>query len=111
MSQELHDEFGQSLTAIKVMAITAAHQNADTVKISTSITEICNHLMAVVRADFRMLLTAGDKIELIGESLTGRADDSTLSGIEAGYRGDGFIHAWHRRAGNHAVSFSVIAKR
>jgi hypothetical protein len=66
--------------------------------------------MAVVRADFRMLLSAGDKIELIGEALR-RAYDSTLSGIEAEYRGDEFIHAWHRRAGNHTVSFSVIAKR
>ncbi len=33
LSQELHDEFGQSLTAIKVMAVTAAHEKADTKKL------------------------------------------------------------------------------
>lgn len=55
LSQELHDEFGQSLTAIKVMAVTAAHQNADTGKISASITEICDHLIAVVRSMMQQL--------------------------------------------------------
>ncbi|MGR8981711.1 MAG: LapD/MoxY N-terminal periplasmic domain-containing protein, partial [Gammaproteobacteria bacterium] len=30
LAQELHDELGQSLTAIKVMAVTTAQQNADT---------------------------------------------------------------------------------
>ena len=55
LSQELHDEFGQSLTAIKVMAVTAAHQKADTVKITSSITEICDHLMTVVRSMMQQL--------------------------------------------------------
>lgn len=55
LSQELHDEFGQSLTAIKVMAVTAAHRNADTGKITSSITEICDHLMAVVRSMMQQL--------------------------------------------------------
>jgi len=50
LAQELHDELGQSLTAIKVMAVTVPHQKADIPKISTSIVEICNHLMAVVRS-------------------------------------------------------------
>ncbi|WKJ88799.1 histidine kinase [Methylomonas montana] len=55
LSQELHDEFGQSLTAIKVMAVTAAHQKADTAKITASITEICDHLMTVVRSMMQQL--------------------------------------------------------
>ena len=55
LSQELHDELGQSLTAIKVMAVTAKHSQADVVKISGSITEICDHLMTVVRSMMQQL--------------------------------------------------------
>ncbi|MCK4842906.1 MAG: histidine kinase [Methylococcales bacterium] len=55
LSQELHDEFGQSLTAIKVMAVTASHKDSDTKKITTSITEICDHLMIVVRSMMKQL--------------------------------------------------------
>jgi two-component system sensor histidine kinase UhpB len=55
LSQELHDEFGQSLTAIKVMAVTAAHEESDTQKITASIIEICDHLMTVVRSMMREL--------------------------------------------------------
>nr|WP_305910253.1 histidine kinase [Methylomarinum sp. Ch1-1]MDP4521731.1 histidine kinase [Methylomarinum sp. Ch1-1] len=55
LSQELHDELGQSLTAIKVMAATAAHRNADTPKITQSITEICDHLITVVRSMMQQL--------------------------------------------------------
>ncbi len=55
LSQELHDEFGQSLTAIKVMAVTAAHEKADTGKITISIIEICDHLMTVVRSMMQQL--------------------------------------------------------
>ncbi len=49
LSQELHDELGQSLTAIKVMAITANHKNADRVKIMEEITRVCDHLITIVR--------------------------------------------------------------
>ena len=50
LAQELHDELGQSLTAIKVMAVTAPHEKADITKISSAIVETCNHLMGVVRS-------------------------------------------------------------
>lgn len=55
LSQELHDEFGQSLTAIKVLATTAAHGKSDTQKITASITEICDHLITVVRTMMKNL--------------------------------------------------------
>ncbi|MDD2758897.1 MAG: histidine kinase [Methylomonas sp.] len=55
LSQELHDEFGQSLTAIKVMAATAAKQNTDTVKISAAISEVCDHLVEVLRSMMQQL--------------------------------------------------------
>ena len=55
LSQELHDEFGQSLTAIKVMAVTAAHEKSDTKTITVSIVEICDHLMTVVRSMMKQL--------------------------------------------------------
>jgi len=55
LSQELHDEFGQSLTAIKVMAVTAAHETSDTKKITSSIIEICDHLMTVVQSMMKQL--------------------------------------------------------
>ncbi|NOV28994.1 histidine kinase [Methylomonas sp. EFPC1] len=55
LSQELHDEFGQSLTAIKVMAVTAAHRKADAAKITATIAEICDHLMTVVRSMMQQL--------------------------------------------------------
>ncbi|NOR72176.1 MAG: histidine kinase [Methylomarinum sp.] len=55
LSQELHDEFGQSLTAIKVMAVSAAHEKSDTAKITASMIEICDHLMTVVRSMMKQL--------------------------------------------------------
>jgi len=55
LSQELHDEFGQSLTAIKVMAVTAAQRRNDIDQITTSIRSICDHLMTVVRSMMQQL--------------------------------------------------------
>lgn len=58
LSQELHDELGQSLTAIKVMAVTAsrAQVGALGVKQATeSIVSICDHLMTVVRSMMHQL--------------------------------------------------------
>ncbi len=55
LSQELHDELGQSLTAIKVMAVTAAHKQTDTQKITDSIITICDHLVMVVRSMMQQL--------------------------------------------------------
>lgn len=55
LSQELHDEFGQSLTAIKVMAITATRQPTDTLKINNTISGICDHLMSVLRSMMQQL--------------------------------------------------------
>ena len=55
LSQELHDELGQSLTAIKVMAVTVAHPKADIGRISMSIATICDHLMTVVRSMMQQL--------------------------------------------------------
>ena len=55
LSQELHDELGQSLTAIKTMAITATHKKSDIKKITTSIVDICDHLTTVVRSMMKQL--------------------------------------------------------
>lgn len=55
LSQELHHELGQSLSAIKVMAVTAAHEKADIKKTTESIISICDHLMTVVRSMMHQL--------------------------------------------------------
>ncbi|MCQ8129723.1 ATP-binding protein [Methylomonas rivi] len=55
LSQELHDEFGQSLTAIKVMAVTASRPNADVGKITATVSEICDHLTLVLRSMMQQL--------------------------------------------------------
>jgi two-component system sensor histidine kinase UhpB len=62
LSQELHDELGQSLTAIKVMAVTAERSQAVAtekrvnIKQSTdAIISVCDHLMTVVRSMMHQL--------------------------------------------------------
>ncbi len=57
LSQELHDELGQSLTAIKVMAVTAGRSTADAMVTQTtdSIVAVCDHLMIVVRSMMHQL--------------------------------------------------------
>jgi two-component system sensor histidine kinase UhpB len=55
LSQELHDELGQSLTAIKVMAVTARHKKADIKQTTDAIISVCDHLMTVVRSMMHQL--------------------------------------------------------
>lgn len=64
LSQELHDELGQSLTAIKVMAVTArrsqdgamrSHAGAMGTRPTDAIISICDHLMTVVRSMMHQL--------------------------------------------------------
>ncbi len=62
LSQELHDELGQSLTAIKVMAVTtersqsvATETHANIKQSTDAIISICDHLMTVVRSMMHQL--------------------------------------------------------
>jgi two-component system sensor histidine kinase UhpB len=62
LSQELHDELGQSLTAIKVMAVTAGRSQtgamgarSDIKQTTDSIISVCDHLMTVVRSMMHQL--------------------------------------------------------
>lgn len=55
MSRELHDEMGQSLTAVKAMAVASKQTNANVQGIADSIIDICNHLSVVVRSMMRTL--------------------------------------------------------
>lgn len=55
MSRELHDEMGQSLTAIKAMAVAVRQPAADSAAAGTAIIEVCNHLSGVVRSMMRTL--------------------------------------------------------
>jgi two-component system sensor histidine kinase UhpB len=55
MSRELHDEMGQSLTAIKAMAVTCQQADTDVKTVASSIVDICDHLSVVVRSMMRTL--------------------------------------------------------
>jgi len=55
MSRELHDEMGQSLTAVKAMAVATKQPQARINEIADSIIDICNHLSVVVRSMMRTL--------------------------------------------------------
>lgn len=55
LAKELHDEMGQSVTAIKAMAVTGKQANADIVTINNSIISICDRLFMVVRSMMRNL--------------------------------------------------------
>ncbi|NOQ37234.1 MAG: histidine kinase [Methylococcaceae bacterium] len=55
LAQELHDELGQSLTAIKVMAVASKKDDARQVEIYQSIVSICDHLFTVVRSMMKTL--------------------------------------------------------
>jgi two-component system sensor histidine kinase UhpB len=55
LAQELHDELGQSVTAIKVMAVTAARTPDQSKQSTDAIIHTCNHLMTVVRSMMHQL--------------------------------------------------------
>jgi two-component system sensor histidine kinase UhpB len=55
LAQELHDELGQSLTAIKMMAASANRKGVKVSKITGSIVTICDDLINVVRSIMKQL--------------------------------------------------------
>ncbi len=55
MSRELHDEMGQSITAIKAMSVAVKQPDTDVKFIADSIIEICDHLSLVTRSMMRSL--------------------------------------------------------
>lgn len=82
MSRELHDEMGQSLTAIKAMAVTCQQTDTDVKAVTSSIVKICDHLSVVVRSMMRTLHPL---------SLTELGLGATLSEL---------IREWQRRSTN-----------
>ncbi len=55
LAQELHDELGQSITAIKVMAVTGKKNLGNPVEIYQSVISVCDHLVMVVRSMMKNL--------------------------------------------------------
>jgi two-component system, NarL family, sensor histidine kinase UhpB len=55
LAQELHDELGQSLTAIKMMAASANRKGDNVTEITGSIATICDDLVNVVRSIMKQL--------------------------------------------------------
>ena len=55
LAKELHDELGQSLTAIKIMATASKSDKADSDQIADTICSVCDHLVTVVRSIMRNL--------------------------------------------------------
>ena len=55
LAQELHDEFGQSITAIKVMAVTGKKTAGNQNETFQSIIKVCDHLVMVVRSMMKNL--------------------------------------------------------
>jgi two-component system sensor histidine kinase UhpB len=55
LSRELHDEMGQSLTAIKAMSVALKEPSSDKDYISDAVVRICDHLSGVVRSMMRSL--------------------------------------------------------
>lgn len=55
LAQELHDEFGQSLTAIKVMSVMTQRRSGDLAEIGQTIANSCDHLMTVLRGMMQQL--------------------------------------------------------
>lgn len=85
LSRELHDEMGQSLTAIKAMAVALKQPGADCPAIAASIIEICNRLSGVVRSMMRTL------------------HPLSLSELGLGATLDDLVNEWRRRQPDLAI--------
>jgi two-component system, NarL family, sensor histidine kinase UhpB len=55
LAKEMHDELGQSLTAVKVLATTAKNIKGNPAPIANKIIDICDHLSVVVQSMMRHL--------------------------------------------------------
>ncbi|MGH1430607.1 MAG: ATP-binding protein [Neptuniibacter sp.] len=55
MAKELHDEMGQSIAAIKAMAVTAKYNPDDVTQATDHIVSICDHLSKIISSRMRTL--------------------------------------------------------